>query len=180
MYDDARVIREKLDRIGGLVTLVGHSYGGLPATEAAAGAPAVTHLVYLAAHMIEQGESAVSSVGGAWYPPGTRFVPLPPDPRIALYADVPEDEANRAVARLTPQSTRSFEEELSQAAWKTIPSTYIICEQDQAMPLEYMEKMARRANTVLRMPTSHSPFLSRPAELADLIGTVALTPARSA
>jgi pimeloyl-ACP methyl ester carboxylesterase len=180
MYDDARVIRKELDRIGGPVVLLAHSYGGIPATEAAAGAPTVAHLIYLAAHVIEQGESLISAIGGAWYPPETRLVPPPPDPRIALFADVPEDEGDRAVARLRPQSARAFEEELSQASWKTIPSTYIVCEQDRAMPMDFMEKVAPRANTVHRIPTSHSPFLSRPAELADLIGSVTRTSAQPA
>jgi pimeloyl-ACP methyl ester carboxylesterase len=178
MYDDARVIREELDRIEGPVLLLAHSYGGIPATEAAAAASNVTQLVYLAAHMIDRGESLISAIGGAWYPPETTV--LPPLPPSMFYADVPRDEADRAAARLMPQSARSFSEELTEAAWKTIPSTYILCEEDRSLSADFQEKVSPRANAVHRIATSHSPFLSRPAELADLIGTIALTPAPTA
>jgi hypothetical protein len=45
----------------------------------------------------------------------------------------------------------------------------VVCENDRAILPEAQEAMSRRANRVLRMPTSHSPFLSRPGELAALL-----------
>jgi pimeloyl-ACP methyl ester carboxylesterase len=58
---------------------------------------------------------------------------------------------------------------LTETAWKTIPSTYIVCEADNAVPVAAQELMAKRANDVYRLNTSHSPFLSQPAALARFI-----------
>jgi pimeloyl-ACP methyl ester carboxylesterase len=55
------------------------------------------------------------------------------------------------------------------AAWHTIPSTYVIGEQDAAIPYAMRERFAARAGSVARMDTSHSPFLSRPGETAALL-----------
>ena len=57
MYDDARSVRETIAAAGGETVVVGHSYGGVVITEAAAGAEGVRHLVYLAAFMLDEGES---------------------------------------------------------------------------------------------------------------------------
>ena len=59
-------------------------------------------------------------------------------------------------------------QELTEAGWKTIPSTYVICEADY-LPLVLQERWAKRTDRVRRMNTAHSPFLSRPAGLARLI-----------
>jgi hypothetical protein len=73
-----------------------------------------------------------------------------------------------------PQSARSFSERVTKVGWRTIPSTYIVCEQDQALPPQEQEKLAARANAVHRLKSSHSPFLSMPAELAALLANIAL------
>lgn len=59
------------------------------------------------------------------------------------------------------------------AAWHTVPSAYVITEQDRSPAVELQERMAGRAKVVHRLPTSHSPFLSRPAELAALLDSIA-------
>jgi pimeloyl-ACP methyl ester carboxylesterase len=58
---------------------------------------------------------------------------------------------------------------LTNAAWRAVPSTYVVCEQDQAIPPFAQEAMAKRAETVLRMDAGHSPFLSHRQELAGLL-----------
>jgi hypothetical protein len=60
-------------------------------------------------------------------------------------------------------------QELTETAWETIPSTYVICEADNAIPVATQELIATRADDVQRLSTSHSPFLSQPAALAGLI-----------
>jgi pimeloyl-ACP methyl ester carboxylesterase len=60
-------------------------------------------------------------------------------------------------------------QKLTEVAWKTVPSKYIICESDKAIPPSLQEVLARRAERVHRLSTSHSPFLSQPAALAQLI-----------
>jgi hypothetical protein len=77
--------------------------------------------------------------------------------------------ARRAVDQLGFQSYASMSQPLTVTAWQTIPSTYVICEADNAIPVAAQEAMAGRADEVFRLPTSHSPFLSQPAGLAGLI-----------
>jgi pimeloyl-ACP methyl ester carboxylesterase len=62
---------------------------------------------------------------------------------------------------------------VTQAAWHTIPSAYIITENDASLPVEMQEKMAARTSTVRRIPTGHALFLARPAELAALPDEIA-------
>jgi pimeloyl-ACP methyl ester carboxylesterase len=172
VHDDARAIRDLVNGIDGPVVLLAHSYGGVPATEAAADAPGVTQLVYLAAFLVEQGESVRTAAGAPPLPADLATVAPPEDSRTAFYADVPAAEADRALARLGTQSARSFNDELTRPAWKSMPTAYVVCEQDQVLPPDFQERMAARASTVHRMPTGHSPFLSRPAELADLLDDI--------
>jgi pimeloyl-ACP methyl ester carboxylesterase len=53
-----------------------------------------------------------------------------------------------------------------------VPSTYIVTEQDASVPVAVQEQMAAHAKDVRRIATSHSPFLSRPAELAALLDEI--------
>jgi pimeloyl-ACP methyl ester carboxylesterase len=89
----------------------------------------------------------------------------------AFYNDVEAETARCAVDELGFQSYASMTQQLTVTAWRTIPSTYVICEADNAIPVAAQEVMAARADEVMRMPTSHSPFLSQPAALARLIRT---------
>ncbi|MEV5177421.1 alpha/beta hydrolase [Streptomyces flaveolus] len=169
MYDDARVIRDSLIAIGGPVTVLAHSYGGIPATEAVAGVPQVSRLVYLSAFQLDEGVSLSIQSGGQMPSGETGTLPGPEDPRSFLYADADPQDAERAAARLVLQSVKSFSEPVTTAGWKTVPSSYIICEQDMAMPVAFQESMAIRSERSYRLPSSHSPFLSMPAELARVI-----------
>jgi hypothetical protein len=58
---------------------------------------------------------------------------------------------------------------LTSAAWKLIPSTYVICENDNAIPAGTQHLIAQRADDVQILSASHSPFLSQPVTLANLI-----------
>jgi pimeloyl-ACP methyl ester carboxylesterase len=173
MYDDAGAIRECVERVDGPVVVVAHSYGGMPATEAAARAANVSHLIYLSAFQVEEGESLASTVrthggslpavdNGTMQPPGENAIGL-------FYGGASKEDAARALARLVPQTVRSFDEQLTSAAWKTIPSVFVVCEQDQAIPAAMQDSMATRATTVHRLDSDHSPFLSMPASLAQVI-----------
>ncbi|MPQ98017.1 alpha/beta fold hydrolase [Modestobacter sp. I12A-02628] len=173
LTDDATLVRAAVAGIDGPVVVLGHSYGGAVISEALAGAPNVTRLVYLAAFQLDVGESLFQAAGGAplpWFDwqEERGFVDAR-DAREVFYADVDPDLAASATVQLRHQSTASFTQPLSQAAWRSIPSTYIACTQDRAIPYPAQQAMARRATDVLTMETSHSPFLSRPGELAGLL-----------
>ncbi|WP_234020727.1 alpha/beta fold hydrolase [Streptomyces sp. 142MFCol3.1] len=172
--DDARVVREELRRIPGPVVVVAHSYGGIPATQAVAEADNVAHIVYLAAFQLDVGESLLG-FHGAPVPANPQGLQAVPDqPRPLFYSDVPEAQAEAAVKRLVPQSVKSFSDTLTKAGWHSVPSSYIVCEQDQALTPKNQEVLAARSGAVHRLESAHSPFLSQPAELAHLLAEIAL------
>jgi pimeloyl-ACP methyl ester carboxylesterase len=164
MREDAEAVREALRALDGPVTVLAHSYAGVPVGESAASA---ARLIYLAAHMLEPGESVVTSLGGPWYEPGTKMLDVPEPARDLLFADVPDELASWAVERLRPQSARVFEEPVTAAAWRTVPTTSIVCSDDVILPPVFADRL--RAGAVRHLPGSHSPFLGRPAALAELI-----------
>ena len=57
----------------------------------------------------------------------------------------------------------------TRAAWQGLPSTYLICDEDKAVPPPVQEAMSARAQTVHRVEASHSPFFSRPDVVADVV-----------
>ncbi|MFC9841310.1 alpha/beta hydrolase [Rhodococcus sp. NPDC127530] len=171
LHDDARVVRSALDSIDGNVIAVAHSYGGLPLSEGAAGAPNVAHLIYLTAFQLDIGESLWSALGGqptSWLQIRDD-VTMPTDTREIFFADINDVIADAATAKLSPQSLSSFKESQTAAAWKSTPSTYIICENDNAIPVPAQEAMSARAGHSIRLASSHSPFLSRPNDIAQII-----------
>lgn len=172
---DADNIAEAIADIDGPVVVVAHSYGGVPTTQAAT-ADNVQLIVYVAAFALDEGESLLGAVGGeppSWWvidgPLATAGTDSEP-PEWLFFADVATDDVAASVARLKPQSVLAFQEPITTAAWRTKPSTFIATRQDNVFPLEAQEALAARAGSTVRyMDTSHSPFLSQPNELADLI-----------
>jgi pimeloyl-ACP methyl ester carboxylesterase len=173
LHTDAEAVRAAVTVVDGPVVVCAHSYGGLPVTEGLVGVPNVVGLVYLCAFQLDIGESVISAVGGtapSWW--DIRRAEGYVDalrPFEVFYADVRPHTARGAVARLGHQALAAFEQPLTRAAWRAIPSTYVVCERDAAISVVAQEMMAERASRVLRMPTSHSPFLSRPAQLGGVL-----------
>lgn len=175
LHDDARVIREKIESIDAPVMVIAHSYGGAPATQAAAEAADVAHLVYVSAFVLDVGESLMTCFGGDQPDLATveGVIPVRENPAQTLYNDVPDDERDAALARLLPQSTLSFAEPVTRAAWQTLPSSYIVCDDDQSLPPSYQKPFADRTATTYHLPSGHSPLLSMPDKLADLLEQIA-------
>lgn len=174
MHDDARAVRERLDAVAGPVTVLAHSYAGIPVTQAAADAPNVSRIVYLSAFVLDEGESIDGMSGGKISGAGVASLSAHghyEDAKAAFYGDAAPQDAEDATARLVLQTARSFCEPLTAAAWKTVPSTYVLTERDTALAPEFQEAMAARARRTHRLPSGHSPFLSMPGELAKVITT---------
>lgn len=175
LADDADAVRRALDELGEPTVVVGHSYGGIAVSE---GAQDAAGLVYVCAFMLDVGEALLDALQHQlpdWIAldeaAGSH---IPRDAERALYADCTPDVAAAATARLTSQSVAAIATPQTAAAWKELPSTYVVCTQDAAVPPAAQEAMAARAQTVEHLDASHSPFLSRPDEIAEIVALVAL------
>jgi pimeloyl-ACP methyl ester carboxylesterase len=188
---DAAQIRALVNTIDGPVVLVGHSYGGMVISKAAAGAGNVSALVYVAAFAPEEGESGASLSGmfpGSSLGETLRPVPLPDgnqDMYVApeLYrhqfaADVPEEQARLMAATQRPITAAALNEPaVGPQAWMEIQSFFLIAEGDRNIPAAAHHFMAERAKgeVVAIDGASHAVFASHPAEVADLILRAAKT-----
>ncbi|BBH70130.1 hypothetical protein ACTI_68150 [Actinoplanes sp. OR16] len=168
-HDDAAVIRAAIDAIEGPVVVVAHSYAGIPVTEAAAG---VARIIYLAAYVPDAGESMFTLHGMPAPADTSGLFALTADPRTALYGDLTEAEAEAAASQLVDQTLASFATEITHAAWHDVPATYIVTDEDRSLPVELQTRFAERTGDVRHLASSHSPFLSIPAELAELIDDI--------
>ena len=178
LHDDADYVRGALDSIDGDAVLLGHSYGG--AVISAAGVhPNVAHLVFLCAFALDVGESAqdnsltggdgASDLGAALVL-GDGVLTVDPDHAVAaFYHDCAPDVAAGAIDRLRPQSLAALTGEVDAAAWRDKPSTYVVCTEDRALPVALQRSNAERIGESVDWPTSHSPFLSRPELVAELL-----------
>lgn len=176
MYDDARAVRAAIEEIGGPVVVVAHSYGGVPVTQGAAGLPNVVHVVYVAAFVLDRGESLLAAAGGVppswWNVQGDLATPGVPGepPEQLFYNDLPDEEAHAAASQLRPQAAKAYRDPVTEVAWRTVPTTYLVTERDAIFPPPAQEGLAARSgSTVVRIDAGHSPFLSRPVETADVI-----------
>ena len=180
MYADADAVRAALDEEDGPVVLVGHSYGGMLITDAAAGHGNVEHLVYVTSVMPERDETLVGLGGGREL--GPWMDPRPEDGTMGVKAellaeafmqDCDEAAVAGALERLTRQPLAVFGQAPRAVAWREKPSTYVVCAEDRATPPEAQRGYARRAGKVVELPTGHHPMLSHPELLARVIAEAA-------
>jgi len=184
LYTHVAFVRDLVDGIDGPVVLCGHSYGGAVITEAAAGADNVRHLVYLCAIVPEVGEmlgtvmadtvtpeQGRSELGTAMQRNDDGTMTLDLDAAVPVfYADCSDDDVSAARKQISAHSSASFEQPIRAAAWHDLPSTYVVCTDDRAIVAGFQRAMATsRATTVVELPTSHSPFFSRPEAVAGLL-----------
>ena len=176
---DTRATLDALDVFDRPAVLVGHSYGGAVITGAGVH-PRVRELLYVAAYQLDDGESVSRLRLGDL--PDTRLgealllsettgeVGL--DPELGarlLYGDAPTEVADRAAARFRPVQRTVFRGVPEHIAWRSVPSTYVVCADDQVVHPERQRAMGRRATRSLEWPGGHSPAATRPQVVADLI-----------
>jgi len=177
LSQDAAAVRELIDRTPGELIVCGHSYGGMVISHAASGSTRVKRLIYLCAFMPEPGQSLVAIGGNApWVKIDEDGMTLP-DPALAaelFYGDCDPATQAWAVAQLRPQPSDAFIEAVPAPAWRDIPASYIVCSQDAALPAQLQRSLfAPRARDVHELEASHSPFLSQPTMLAELLASIA-------
>ncbi len=175
--DDVVTARDAIHAAAPGSVVCGHSYGGMVITEAAADAPGVVRLVYLAAFMIEAGEDPLAVMRDHPAPLSEAIVPVdggygvdPARIHEVFYGDSDANVAADAAARLRPMPVGDSWL-ATRAAWTGMPSTYVLCTSDRAISPDAQRVMAARATEVVEWPCDHSPFLTRPDELADLLAS---------
>src|SRR5713101_566444 len=153
LSDDVKITKAVLSQQNGPTVLVGHSYGGAVISEAG-NHPNVKALVYVAAFVLDVGESLAEMLQDA--PPDPNSPVLPPaDGFIWLdrsrfhanfCADVPVAKAKFMADSQVPVGLAAFGTDLSAAAWKSKKSWYIVSTEDKMIPPDAERGMAKRAN----------------------------------
>lgn len=178
LTDDVAVTRRAIAAQDGPVILLGHSYGGVVVSEAGTD-PKVKGLVYVAAFAPDTGESVSSLIANP--PPGAPVPPiLPPQDgylfldkakfAAAFAADVSPEKAAFMAHSQVPWGVAALGGAVTQPAWKTRPSWYLVTTDDRMIPPPAQRAMARRAGaTVVETPASHSVYVSKPEVVAQLI-----------
>lgn len=179
LADDIAVTRRILSMQTGPMVLVGHSYGGAVITGAASGMPGVSALVYIAAFGVDEGESLEMLSKQGTPPAGASEIR--PDSSGFLWidrkgfhnafsADATATEAAVMAVTQKPLSVASFTEKAGTAAWKSIPSWYLVSTADQMIPPPAQEFFARRMKaTTQSVASSHASMVSHPERVADII-----------
>lgn len=181
---DAEAVAELLDAIDGLVVLCGHSYGGMVISRAASGRDDVSHLVYLCAVQVLDDAELAATMRPTLVMEHflvDEEVGTTVDPAFAVecfYHDCSPDLAAGAAARLRPMrgGVGPIDSEGAESvvpAWKAIPSTYVVCTDDRTLHPDTQRAMARNATRTVEWDTSHSPMLSQPDLVADLLADLA-------
>ena len=178
LADDVAVTKRMLAAQSGSVILVGHSYGGVVITEAG-NDPKVAGLVYIAAFAPDKGESVSSLIKNP--PPGAPVPPIMPPQdgflflnrskfRASFAADVSADTAAFMADSQVPWGLEALDGAVSEPAWKTKPSWYLVSTEDKMIPPDAQRAMSKRAgSTVVEVKGSHSVYVSQPKAVADLI-----------
>ncbi len=182
LADDVAATTRILEALDGPTILVGHSYGGVVITEAG-NDPKVVGLVYIAAFAPDQGESVSTLIKDP--PPGAPVPPILP-PRdgylfldkakfpASFAADVDDEKAAFMADSQVPWGVGALSGAITEPAWKTKPSWYLIATEDKMIPPPAQRFMAERAGaTVAEVAGSHAIYVSQPNAVAGIIAQAA-------
>jgi len=180
---DVAATRQIIAQADGPVVLVGHSYGGVVITEAG-NDPKVSKLVYVTAFAPDEGESVASLIKDP--PPGAPVPPILPPQDGFLFldkakfaasfaADVDPDKAQFMADSQVPWAVDALGGAVSQPAWRTKPSWYLVATDDRMIPPPAQRAMAQRAGAkVAEHAGSHAIYVSQPEAVAAVIKDAAL------
>jgi pimeloyl-ACP methyl ester carboxylesterase len=175
---DAEATRQIIDAQDGPVVLVGHSYGGAVITQAGNN-DNVAALVYIAAFAPDNGESVNTLIANP--PPGAPVPPILPPKDGFLFldrekfaasfaGDVPAEQAAFMADSQVPWGVGALSGSITEAAWRTKPSWYLVTTEDRMIPPPAQRAMSERAgSTVVEAAGSHSIYVSQPAAVVALI-----------
>jgi pimeloyl-ACP methyl ester carboxylesterase len=181
LADDVAATQRVVRRQDGPVILVGHSYGGTVITQAGSD-PKVAGLVYVAALAPDAGESTGDQFAEIPAPPG--FVIEPQADgfgfvnlakfKSGFAGDVSDADAAFLRDSQVPIAMSAFGDKVTQAAWRTKPSWFVVATEDGAIDPKLLRKTASRIGAVTEeVNGSHVVFLSQPKAVADVIDRAA-------
>src|SRR5438445_3750278 len=178
LEDDVAVTKRILAAQDGPTILVGHSYGGAVITEAG-NDPMVAGLVYITAFAPDKGESVATLIKDP--PPGAAVPPILPPQDGYLFldkvkfpasfaADVDAEKAAFMADSQVPWGVEALGGKISEPAWRTKPSWYLIVTDDKMIPPDAQRFMSRPAgSTVAEVKGSHAIYVSQPRAVAALV-----------
>jgi pimeloyl-ACP methyl ester carboxylesterase len=176
LADDVAATKRVLDLQQGPALLVGHSYGGVVITEAG-NAPNVVGLVYIAAFIPDQGESAVGLLSQA--PPANNDMRATKDDFLYLdpaafpvdfAADLPPAEANFMAHSQAMLAKAAGGAPVTTAAWHQKKSWALVATRDHNINPDLERSMAKRAGSeTIEVAASHAVYVSKPQDVARLI-----------
>src|SRR6266576_3976566 len=178
LADDVAATKRILAAQDGPAILVGHSYGGAVITEAG-NDPKVAGLVYITAFAPDEGESVASLIKDALpdapippiLPPQDGYLFLDKTKFAASFAaDVEPEKAEFMADSQVPWGVEALAGTISEPAWKTKPSWYLLVTEDKMIPPPAQRFMSQRAGaTVDEVAGSHAIYVSRPDAVAAII-----------
>ncbi len=178
LADDVAATKRVVAAQKGPVVLVGHSYGGVVITEAGNDSK-VASLVYIAAFAPDKGESVSTLIKDP--PPGAPVPPIlpPQDGYLSLdkakfaasfAADVGAEKAAFMADSQVPWGVEALSGTISEPAWKTKQSWYLVATDDKMIPPPAQRFMSKRAGaTVVEVAGSHAIYVSQPKAVAMLV-----------
>src|SRR5205814_1123095 len=178
LEDDVAFAKRVLAAQDGPAILVGHSYGGAVITEAG-NHPKVAGLVYITAFAPDKGESVAALIKNP--PPGAPVPPILPPQDGYLFldrakfpasfaADVDAEKAAFMADSQVPWGVEALGGKISEPAWKTKPSWYLVATDDKMIPPDAQRFMSKRAgSTVAEAKGSHAIYVSQPKAVAALV-----------
>jgi pimeloyl-ACP methyl ester carboxylesterase len=178
LEDDVAVTQRVLSIQDGPTVLVGHSYGGAVISEAGTHEN-VAALVYVTAFAPDKGESVNTLIADP--PPGAPVPPILPPQDGFLFldrekfpesfaGDLPRQDAEFLADSQVPWGVEALAGVITDPAWRTKPSWYLLVTDDRMIPLPAQRSMSERAgSTVVEVPGSHAIYVSQPAAVASLI-----------
>jgi pimeloyl-ACP methyl ester carboxylesterase len=175
---DVAATHQVLGDLDGPAVLAGHSYGGAVITQAGSH-PSVAALAYIAAYVPDQGESLGTLIAEApadapappILPPRDGLLFLDRDKFVAAFAaDVPRETAAFMADAQVGFGVDALNEAVSEPAWQTRPSWYLVTTRDLMIPPAQQHAMSGRAKAnVTEVPANHAVYVSHPAVVAELI-----------
>jgi len=178
----AQLVAAECDRQDGPVTLVGHSLAGLVLPRVALVRP-VERYVFVGGAVPLPGHSFAEQFGlepikaepdmhatendeleRSYWPEPERAI-------AGLYHDCPRELAASAASKLRPQARAAPREPFAADELPRLEGGFVISREDRMFSPEWMRSAARERLGMepLELDGGHSPMLSRPAELADLL-----------